>query len=226
MKNNMTRNLAVLTGALFMTSINAGIADAKKALNLPEVKTVKFQPPQGERMTLSNGIKVYYMQDGTLPVVHMQAIIRTGKIYDPAKLVGLGEITLDLMHEGGTLKYPSAKMDKTLENLGASIATAMSLEEATAEMTSLKKDFSQVLDIFADVLRNPVFEAEKVKLAKSEYIAMADRRNDEPGRSVVREALRRFFGPNHPYGFRIEKNTINAITVADMKKWHKNYVCF
>lgn len=224
MKNKTNRNLAILTGALLMTSINAGMANAKPTLKLPEIKSVQFQPPQGEKMTLKNGITVYYMQDNTLPVVHLQAIVKTGKIYDPAKLAGLGTITLDLMHEGGTAKYPSAKMDKTLENLGASISATLSLEEATFDMTSLKKDFSAVLDIFADVLRNPAFEADKVKLVKSEYIAITDRRNDEPGRSVSSEALRRFFGPNHPYGQRMEKATINAITVADMKKWHKNYV--
>ena len=73
MKNNMTRNLAVLTGALFMTSINAGIADAKKALNLPEVKTVKFQPPQGERMTLSNGITVRLLGIKQNPAINGKA---------------------------------------------------------------------------------------------------------------------------------------------------------
>ena len=207
-----------------MATLNTGIAGAAESLNLPEVKTVKFQPPAGDRMTLKNGIKVYYMQDKTLPVVHVQALIRTGKIYDPAKKIGLGEMTLELMRNGGSAKYKAEDMDKKLENYGASIDTAMSLEEATVNMTSLKKDFAAVLDIFADVLRNPVFEADKIELTRAEFIEMTARRNDDPGRSTVREALRRYFGPQHPYGFRTEKETIQAITAADMKDWHKNYV--
>lgn len=220
----MKKHISILTGALLMATLNTGIANAAEALNLPEVKTVKFQPPAGERMTLKNGIKVYYMQDSTLPVVHVQTIIRTGKIYDPAKKVGLGEMTLELMRNGGTAKYSPEEMDKKLENFGASIDTVMSLEEATVDMTSLKKDFAAVLDIYADVLRSPAFETEKTELTRTEFIEMTARRNDEPGRSVAREALRRFFGPEHPYGYRSEKETINAITVADMKAWHKNYV--
>ena len=221
----MNRISAILIGALFMTAnVHAATPDAAKSLGLPEIKTVKFQPPEGERLTLRNGIKVYYIEDTTLPVIHVQALIRTGNVYDPAGKAGLGSMTMDLLRDGGTEKYSAGEMDRQLENLGAVIETSIRLEEASADMTVLKKDFGTVLDIFAQVLRKPVFEDEKTALKKAEELALIERRFDDPGRSVTREALRRFYGPEHPYGIRAEKATINAISKADMKAWHANYV--
>ncbi|MCR4820401.1 MAG: insulinase family protein [Elusimicrobiales bacterium] len=205
------------------TTLKAGTPNAAKSLKLPEIQTVKFQPPAGERLTLKNGIKVYYIQDSTLPLIRIQALIRTGKMYDPKEKAGLGSITMNLIRDGGTEKYSAENMDKILENLGASIDTEISLEEATVNMTSLSKDFTEVLDIFAQVMRKPVFEADKVAIQKAEELEVIERRFDNPGQSVVREALRHFFGTKHPYGFRTEKETINAITIDDMKAWHKNY---
>ncbi|MEK7722018.1 MAG: pitrilysin family protein, partial [Elusimicrobiota bacterium] len=75
----------------------------------------------------------------------------------------------------------------------------------------------------ADVLMNPVFSPEKVKLKRDETLELIRRRNDNPGRAVVREALRSFYGPAHPYGWRSEEATVNAVTIEDMKAYHANY---
>lgn len=190
---------------------------------LPKLTGVDFKPPKGDRVVLDNGLVVYLMKDNTLPVVHMTAYIRTGKLNDPLEKIGLGELTASLLKDGGTLKYKADDIDKTLEFLAASVESSMGIEEARANLTSLKKDLDAVLDIYADVLMNPAFDAEKVKLKRDETLEMIRRRNDDPGKSVVREALRAFYGPAHPYGWRAEEATVNAVSIDDMKAYHANY---
>ena len=190
---------------------------------LPKLAALDFKPPKGDRVVLDNGMIVYLMKDNTLPVVHMSAYIRTGKINDPADKVGLGELTASLLKDGGTLKYKPEEIDKTLEFLAANVETSMGNEEAHADLTTLKKDLDTVLDIYADVLMNPAFAQDKVKLKRDEELEMIRRRNDDPGREVVREALRSFYGPGHPYGWRSEEATVNAVTIEDMKAYHANY---
>ncbi len=190
---------------------------------LPKLAGVDFKPPQGSRVVLPNGMIVYLMKDNTLPVVHMTAFIRTGKLNDPLEKVGLGEMTAGLLKDGGTLKYKPEEIDKTLEFLAASVETSMGIEEARANMTVLKKDLDAVLDIYADTLMNPAFAPDKVKLKRDETLELIRRRNDDPGRAVVREALRAFYGPAHPYGWRSEEATVNAVTIEDMKAYHANY---
>lgn len=218
----MKRTLSIVFGALIMTTAFAAISQAAMP-EMPELKTVDFNPPLGERLTLKNGIKVYLMLDKTLPVMHVNAIVRTGRFNDPADKTGIGGLTAELLRNGGSQKYSADEIDKQLEFLGASIDSSISTEEANVEMTSLKKDFDTTLDIFAQILMNPTFEESKVKLAKAEALEVIARRNDSPSQAATREALRRFYGPNHPYGARSEAATINAISIADMQKYHKNY---
>lgn len=190
---------------------------------MPKIGAVNFKPPAGDRVVLDNGMVVYLMKDATLPVVHMAAFIRTGKINDPLEKIGLGELTAGLLKDGGTLKYKPGDIDKTLEFLAASVESSMGSEEARADMTTLKKDLDTVLDIYAEVLMHPAFDAEKVKLKRDEELEMIRRRNDDPGREATREAVRAFYGPAHPYGWRAEEATVNAISIEDMKAYHANY---
>ncbi|OIO04512.1 MAG: insulinase family protein [Elusimicrobia bacterium CG_4_10_14_0_2_um_filter_56_8] len=191
--------------------------------SLPELAAVDFKPPKGERVVLDNGMVVYLMRDNTLPVVHMTAYIRTGKLNDPLEKIGLGELTAGLLKDGGTLKYRPDEIDKTLEFLAASVDTHIGIEEARADLTSLKKDLDTVLDIYAEVLMRPAFSPDKVNLRRTETLEMIRRRNDNPGRAAVREALRSFYGPAHPYGWRSEEATVKAVTIEDMRAYHANY---
>lgn len=190
---------------------------------LPKLEPVNFKPPKGDRYVLDNGLVVYLMKDATLPVVHMTAFIRTGKMFDPAVKIGLGELTAGSLKDGGTLKYKAEEIDKTLEYLAATVESSIGNEEARADMTVLKKDLDAVLDIYADVLMHPAFAPEKVKLRRDEALEMIRRRNDDPGREAVREAVRAFYGAGHPYGWRSEEATVNAVSIDDMKAYHANY---
>ncbi len=190
---------------------------------LPKIGGIDFKPPKGDRLVMDNGMVVYLMKDNTLPVVHMTAYIRTGKLNDPIEKIGLGEMTAGLLKDGGTLKYKPEEIDKTLEFLAASVESSMGIEEGRADLTTLSKDLDAVLDIYADVLMHPAFAEDKVKLRRDETLEMIRRRNDDPGRAVVREALRSFYGPAHPYGWRSEEATVNAVTIEDMKAYHANY---
>ena len=205
-----------------MTLLNAASLFALPPA-LPKLADLDFKPPKGTRAVLDNGLVVYLMKDNTLPVVHMTAYIRTGKLNDPIEKIGLGEMTASLLKDGGTQKYKPEEIDKTLEFLAASVESSMGIEEGRADLTTLTKDLDTVLDIYADVLMHPAFAADKVKLRRDEMLELIRRRNDDPGREAVREALRAFYGPAHPYGWRSEEATVNAITIDDLKAYHANY---
>ncbi|HOW89965.1 MAG TPA: insulinase family protein, partial [Elusimicrobiales bacterium] len=190
---------------------------------LPAAGGLAFRPPAGFRRVLSNGLVVYLLRDDTLPMVHAAALIRTGKIYDPAGKIGLGELTLALLKDGGTLDRRAAEIDDTLDLLGARMEASIAFEEARVTMFSLKKDLDAVLDIFASVILRPAFEEEKVLLKKAEALEMIRRRNDDPARTAQREALRHFYGAGHCYGWRPESFTIEPLAGNDLKAYHARY---
>jgi predicted Zn-dependent peptidase len=190
---------------------------------LPQTGGLNFKPPQGSRYELPNGLVVYLLNDNTLPMVHITAIANAGKIYDTKEKIGLGDLAAGLLKDGGTLKYKSDDIDKTLEFLGASVDASISFEEARVTMFTLKKDLDKVLDIYASVLMEPAFEDDKAALKKAEALEMIRRRNDDPARQAQREALRHFYGAGHPYGWRSELSTVKPLAKKDLKAWHANY---
>ncbi|OGS07169.1 MAG: hypothetical protein A2270_11415 [Elusimicrobia bacterium RIFOXYA12_FULL_51_18] len=190
---------------------------------LPKIGGIDFKPPKGSRYELENGMVVYLLKDNTLPVIHITAIARTGKIYDQKEKIGLGELTAALLKDGGTRKYKSDDIDTTLEFLGASIESSMTGEEARVDMFTLKKDLDKVLDIYASVLMEPAFENDKTDLKRAEALEIIRRRNDDPAREVQREAVRAFYGADHPYGWRPEIATIAPLAMEDLKTYHNNY---
>ena len=190
---------------------------------LPGSSKLIFNPPMVNPIETKNGLKIYAQSDKTLPIIHLTAIIKTGKVYDPKEKIGLNELLMESLRDGGTLKYKSDEIDKKLEYLGASIDTSINYEEARVNLTCLKKDFDTVFDIFFDIISNPAFEEDKFNLKKEEMIEMIRRRNDKSDIEARREALRMFYGPEHPYGWRTEIDTVNSITIDDLKKYHKNF---
>lgn len=190
---------------------------------MPAAPDLEFRPPKGERFVLDNGLVVFLMKDNTLPVVHISAMVGAGNAHDPAAKIGLVELSSQMLKDGGTKSYTADEIDKQLEYLGASIESAAYSEESRLEMTALKKDVVKVLDIYAEVLRAPVFNEEKLKILKDEELEMLRRRNDKPNDVLFREAKRMFYGANHPYGWRKEAATVASITRADMQAFHAAY---
>ena len=64
-------------------------------------KPVEFSPPDAERVVLDNGMVVYLLEDHELPLVTINATLRTGSWLDPADKVGLAGMTGAVMRTGG-----------------------------------------------------------------------------------------------------------------------------
>jgi len=212
------KKIIMLTGVLFM-SFNLMSNEPK----FPDTGEIRFKPPMVNRLKTENGAVIYIQSDKTLPVIHLSVFVKTGKVYDPKEKIGLGEMAISLIRDGGSKKYPSDEIEKILEYLGANIEASISFEDAKFSMTCLKKDFDKVSDILFDILTNPVFEEKKYQIKKEEMLEIIRRRNDKPDREAMRESLRMFYGKDHPYGWRMETETINSISIADLKDYHKNF---
>jgi len=190
---------------------------------VPEPPPLKFQPPKGERHVLDNGIVIYLLEDHELPLIHGQALVRTGTIADPKGKGGLAALTGKVLRSGGSRKYDADQINETLEFLGASVETGMDLENGWASFTCLSRHLDTVLPIFADVLREPAFRQDKLEVDRQQMLEAIRRRNDDPREIARREARRLLFGPDHPYGRRYEAAEVESITREDLVEFHKTY---
>ncbi len=209
---------------ILLTSICSSEAMAQKSWNEIEFPPLKqFEIPAPVTESLPNGLRIYLLEDHTLPMVQAVATVRAGSAWEPMEKAGLARITGTVMRTGGTASHKGEELDELLENLGASVETAIDRTEATANLFVLREDLALGIEMLADILRNPAFPEEKIELAKVTLRDSIARRNDDIGGIVDREFKRLVQGSDSPYARQPEYSTVAAITREDLVSFHGRF---
>ncbi|MFQ5588390.1 MAG: M16 family metallopeptidase, partial [Nitrospiria bacterium] len=217
--------LSRLASALVFALFFATLAAATDTVNPREMTfaPIVFQPPKAEKVTLSNGMTLYLLEDHELPLIELQATIRTGSIYEPADKIGLAGITGSVMRSGGNRSHSSEALDEILDQIAARLSIGIGRDSGSASLNVLKKDFDLGLKLFVESLRFPVFEEEKLTIAKNRALESIRRRNDRPSGIATREFFKQLYGADNAYARETTKETINAISRADLVSFHQHY---
>ena len=212
--------IATLIACLMVWCIPSTFAKPHEELTF---EPIEFKPPVPEKRVLSNGMTLYLLEDHELPLFNINGLIKTGDIYDPADKVGLVSICAGVMRTGGTVSREPDALNEELESMAASVEVGMSLEYGRVSLSALAEDMETGLEIFADVLRNPAFREDKLKLRKQQAIEGIRRRNDNPFPVALRNFSALLYGTDHPFGWYSEIEGIESITVDDLKAFHAKY---
>ena len=203
--------------------------EVRRAAVLPSYKDLKYQPlpplkvPEPVEFTLSNGMKVFLLEDHELPLVSGGALIRTGNLFDPANKKGVAELTGEVLRSGGTKTKTGDQLDEELENVAAQVESQIGETSGNLSFSCLKENTEQVLGIFKDFLTAAEFREDKVDLAKTQLRSEISRRNDEPGGVAEREFSDIVYGRNTPYGWRIEYTDADNIQRQDLVDFYHRY---
>lgn len=210
----------LVTLALLALPAAAQVKDHRD-IEFPELPEFKIARP--EVHTLDNGLKLFLMEDHELPLISVSARIRTGAYYEPADKTGLAGIFGQAMREGGTTSMSGDEIDDFLAARAAFVETGVGGDSGSASMNCLKESFDDVFGVFIDVLRHPIFEQEKIDLAKRQVKTSIARRNDEIAQIAGREFRRLIYGYDSPLSRMTEYATVDAVTREELIAWHKKY---
>ncbi|MFQ5702284.1 MAG: insulinase family protein, partial [Acidobacteriota bacterium] len=195
-----------------------------------DIKRIKFPPlhafnvPQPERVVLDNGMVLLLLEDHELPLVEMRARIHVGSRDEPASKAGLATLFGQVWRTGGTRQMDGDAIDDFLESRAAIIETGAGEDSTFATVSALKEDFPEVLDLFVDILRHPVFNQEKIEVAKNQQNSAIARRNDNPQGIMSREFSKLIYGSDSPYARTTEYETIQNISREDLLAFHDRFV--
>ena len=183
----------------------------------------EFEVPVPTRVELDNGMVVILLEDHELPLVDAMARIRTGSRSEAPEKVGLASIAGTVMRTGGTEAMSGDEIDDFLENRAASVETGIGTDAGTASMTCLVQDLPEVLDLFADVLRRPVFAEDRIDVAMAQARTAVARQNDNPQGILFRELGEVVYGEESPYARNPTYATLAAIDRRDLLDWHARF---
>lgn len=217
--------LSVLTVIIVLSISIPAIADTPKhytELEFPPLPEVTL--PEYERYQLDNGMVVYLVEDRDLPLVGGTAIMRTGSRFEPADKVGLARLTGSLMRSGGTKNHTAEELNLILEQDAAIIETNIGKTSGSASFNTLTEDLDIVLNLFAEVIQQPVFDPKRLELAKNQRKGAISRRNDDPQDIAEREFDKLIYGATSPYARTVEYETLDNIERKDLITFYQQYI--
>jgi zinc protease len=211
------RSVPITTDAYARTPPAQSPADLK----FPPLAPLRI--PRVETFALANGMRVYLLEDHELPLVNGLALVRTGNLFDPPDKVGLATLTGMVMRTGGTKARSGDQLDEDLENIAASVESAIDETSGEVSFSALSQNADKVLAVFHDVLTEPAFRQERIDLGKSQLRDQIARRNDDPEAIAGREFANIVYGKDTPYGWQIEYATLARLQRDDLVAFHRRY---
>ena len=209
-----TKILTLIAIATVSFALNAQIDRSKmpKAGPDPVVKLGK-----AEKFTLKNGLTVIMVENHKLPKATANLTIDNKPIFE-GDIVGATSMMGSLLGRG-TASISKDDFNEKVDYLGASI----NFSSQGAYATSLKRYFPEVLGLMADGVKNAQFSQEEFD---KEVAVTLD--GIKSGEKSVTNIARRvenalIYGKNHPFGEFITKESVNKITLEDVKKFYNTY---
>jgi zinc protease len=131
------------------------------------------------RAMLENGMHTIVLEDPRLPRVVLGVAFRRGESTLPPESAGLASYTAELMERGagnrGALEFAHA-----VDRLGATLTASAGWDSLTVVATGLSRDRDTLLDLLADVVLRPRFDAAEAKRARGEMLAALEQAKADP----------------------------------------------
>ncbi|WP_250434281.1 M16 family metallopeptidase [Hanstruepera flava] len=159
--------------------------------------------------------------------VTLNFTIRNGNVND---FMNKGKIAsyVGRMLNKGTTNMSRQDIEDKLSELKSSAFVSSGNGRVSASVNSTAENLMATLDVMTDMLKNPVFDEAELEKLKTQDLANIEQSKTDPQFLAIREMglLNQTFPKGHPlYNMTIDEEieAIKAVTVDDLKAYHKEY---
>ncbi|MCI2229301.1 insulinase family protein [Polaribacter sp. MSW13] len=211
MKTKILSIIAIITMSF---ALNAQIDRSKMPTPGPD-PVVKLGT--AEKFSLDNGLTVIMVENHKLPRVSATLRIDNPP-YLEGKIAGVSSMMGSLLGRG-TTNITKDEFNEKVDFLGANVGFFSS----GASARSLKKYFPEVLGLMADGIKNSQFSQEEFE--KEKEVTLENLKSEEKNIPAIASRVESIlvYGKNHPYGEFTSKETVNNITLEDIKSNFNTY---
>ena len=196
---SMHRSRTLLAALLVSTALAPAASGAPEREKPPEPGApAPFRLPAARRLTLPGGLKVVLVPYGTVPKALVRLTVQAGNANDPDGQVWMADLAGEYLLEG-TRARGASRIAEEAAGMGGELNVQASENLTTIGGEVLSEFAPAMVDLVADVVRNPLFpESELVRL-KSNLERRLSIAKSQSGQMAA-EAFRAALYPGQPYG--------------------------
>lgn len=176
--------------------------------------------PHIAKKTLANGMQVWVVARNGLPRVdYVLAVRGAGYAADDKLHPGFANLMAGLLNEG-TAKRDSRAIAEAAQGMGGSVGASTAFDGIVVSGNAVTSHAGEMLDLLAEVARQPSFPAKEVALAKANALQSLKVAEATPRFRAERAVSQAIYG-EHPYGHTDPTvEAINSATEAMFKAEH------
>ncbi len=182
--------------------------------------------PEAQTAQLDNGLKIAVIERTSAPLVEMRLVIDAGSASDIIARPGTAELALNLLDEGAGDRS-SLEIAEHLDSLGAELGTNSSLDSSYVQISALKANLEESLELFADVVLDPTFPEAELERLRQEQLADIKSEKSTPIQMALRVFPKLLYGDGHPYSLPFtgsgDEESVAAITRDELVDFHKSW---
>ncbi len=199
-------------------------ADRSRVPETTEFPTVRFA--EFEKDFLENGMELIVASRNAVPVVNIQMSLDAGFASDQFGELGTSSLAMTMLDEG-TKKRTSLEISDELARLGARFSAGSGIDSSNVSISALKDNLDPSLDIFADIVLNPVFPEHELERLRRMRIAQIRQEKTQPVGLAIRVFPKLLYGEGHAYSMPLTgsgtEESVMRITRDSLIDYHRTW---
>ena len=181
-----------------------------------------FEFPGVTREELPNGLALLHARHGDLPLVTLSLVIDAGAIEEPDARAGLAYMTANAL-ASGTSRRSADEIAWAIESLGIHLESHAGWDAAYVRMTVPTGRLQEAAELFAEVVRDPVFPEGEITRLREQQLAGILQRRKQPGTLAGDAAARAIFAADVPWSRPLpgSSTTVAELTRAEVGAFHR-----
>lgn len=172
------------------------------------------------RLSLSNGVPVYYINDGAEEVAMIDFVFEGGNNYENKNGVA---VATNYLIKNGTSKKNAFEITEYFEYYGAYLSRKCYNETASITLHCLAKHLKELLPVIRELITDAVFPQSELEIFQQNSIQRLSvnlLKCDFVANRLIDQYL---YGATHPYGRVSSKKDIEAITREDLVSFFQQF---
>lgn len=162
---------------------------------------------------LSNGAEFFVLENHFNPTVALSGSLSAGPLYAPADRRLIAPVAAGELMKG-TARRTKLEIAEALESRAASLSFSCDSSDPVGldiSASALSRDIDLILDLLAEILREPAFPLEELEKEKKRLVGAIRQQQDQTSVRAYERALRRIYPEIHPFHRRRGEERISRV---------------